>query len=220
MTLLESNEVIILGFLLIILGFLYFWMRHGSKLSKLDRERKLRCKELILNNRSPLAEAGVDFDGLVSLVKMNITPEQLVKVIDLLTAKREHYNIDHLEDTDQLEVNLDIESSKATVVKKAEQKIIPEKGKKQSEISENMSPEQEKVWLRLVHSRYRKALSEKGINDRRGKFRLLAKMVELGKKTVEEDPEKTVSRKTYECALWDKFYENEYLELNSEGEQG
>jgi len=218
MTLLESNEIIILGFLLIILGFLYFWMRHGGKLSKLDRERKLRCKELILNNRYPLAAAGVDFDGLVALVKMNITPEQLVKVMGLLTAKRAQYNIDHPEDPDQLEVNLDIESGKATVMKKAEQKIIPEKGKEQPEISENMSPEQEKVWLRLVHSRYRKALAEKGITDRRGKFRLLAKMVELGKKTVEDDPEKTFSRKTYECTLWDRFYENEYLELNSEGE--
>ena len=70
--------------------------------------------------------------------------------------------------------------------------------------------------MRVAHNRFRRAVCEKEITERQAKLRLLVKMVELGKKAVEENPEKDVARREYELSLWDRFYEDEYLDLQSE----
>jgi len=211
----DSVEIKALGVVAILLFFLYIWIRNKQRKNRLECERKLRCKEMILNKRHVLAAAGVDFQGLVSLVKAKITPEQLEKVIGLLTSRRVEYNIDNLDDPDYLEVDFDLEEDQPE-----EEEVLSETSQGEEDLqakdSEKMTPEGEKAWLKLAHNRFRRAIAEKEISERRAKLKLLIKMVELGKKAVEEDPTKDIARREYEISLWDRFYENEYLELQSE----
>jgi len=96
--------------------------------------------------------------------------------------------------------------------------IIDVEGKEEAipTVFEKLTPEQEKAWFRMAHNRFRKAIAEKDLKEKQAKFRLLIKMVELGKRAVENDMEKSVPRKEYEISLWDRFYEDEYLALNTE----
>jgi len=207
-------ELKMLAAIVVILLLGYLWLRRIQHKSKLERRRKLRCKELILDNRLKLAKAGVDFNSLVGLVKQKILPEQLESVIGILTAERLFYNIDNQEDAESLDVELDFETEPVSSKKAA---TVPEENEeKQPEIFEKMGPEKEKKWMRVAHNRFRHALSEKEITERQARLRLLVRMVELGKKAVEEDSEKSVERKEYELSLWDRFYEDEYLDLQSE----
>jgi len=200
----------------------WLWLRHKQHKARLERERKLRCKELILDSRMPLARRHVDFDLLVDLVKLDIKPVQLEKVIELLTAGPVEYHLDmDAEHDGALEVDLSFEG-KPEPAKKATQKqeelLQPVETQEEQavEVVEGMPPEKEKAWLRMAHNRFRHALADKEINERQAKFRLLVKMVELGKKAVQDDSGKPVKRKEYELSLWDRFYESEYLELNQE----
>ena len=199
----------------------WLWLRHKQNKARLERERKLACKELILDNRMPLARRHVDFDLLVDLVKLNIQPVQLEKVIELLTAGPVEYHLDMDAEHEEPEVDLSFEGKPEPVKKAAKKKDeqtqpaeVPEE--QVVEVVEGMPPEKEKAWLRMAHNRYRHALTDKGINERQAKFRLLVKMVELGKRAVQDDSGKPVKRKEYELSLWDRFYESEYLELNQE----
>ena len=79
-----------------------------------------------------------------------------------------------------------------------------------------LNQEQERAWLKAAHSRFRRAVAEKSLTERRSRLRLLVRMVELGKQAIREDAAKPVNRKEYECTLWDRFYESEYLELQAE----
>ena len=192
----------------------YIWLRRVQHKNKLERERKIHCKELILNNRVKLANAGVDFNRLVDLVRQKILPEQLKTVIGILIAQPVFYDIDDPDAHESLEANLDFGSKPDSPEKAAagsEQDQV-----EQPEVFEKMGPEKEKKWLRVAHNRFRHALGEKEITERQAKLKLLVKMVELGKKAVEEDSEKSVERKEYELSLWDRFYEDEYLDLQSE----
>jgi len=192
----------------------YIWLRRVQHKNKLERQRKILCKELILNNRVKLANAGVDFNRLVDLVRQKILPEQLEKVIGMLIAQPVFYDIDDPDAHESLEVDLDSDSKPDSSEKAAADSEQDQE--EQPEVFEKMGPEKEKKWLRVAHNRFRRALGEKEITERQAKLRLLVKMVELGKKAVEEDPEKSVDRKEYELSLWDRFYEDEYLDLQSE----
>jgi hypothetical protein len=207
-------EIKALAAIVVLLLFGYLWLRRIQHKSKLERKRKLRCKELILDNRLKLANAGVDFDRLVELVRQKILPDQLETVIGILTAEPVVHNIDNQEDADSMKVDLDFEGEP---VSSRETAPVSEEGEeKQPEVFEKMGPEKEKKWMRVARNRFRRALGEKEIIERQAKLRLLVKMVELGKKAVEEDSEKSVERKEYELSLWDRFYEDEYLDLQSE----
>ena len=210
----DDLELRALAAIVVLLLIGYLWLRRIQYKSKMERKRKLRCKELILDNRLKLANAGVDFDRLVELVRQKILPEQLETVIGILTAEPVFYKIDNQEDADSLEVNLDFESE--PVSSKETAPVSEEGEEEQPEVFEKMGPEKEKKWMRVAHNRFRRALGEKEITERQAKLKLLVKMVELGKKAVEEDSEKKVERKEYELSLWDRFYENEYLDLQSE----
>lgn len=210
----DEVEVKVLAAIVFFLLFLYFWLRRTQKKSKLERQRKLRCKELILDNRLKLANSGVNFDKLVDLVKQKILPEHLEAVIGMLTAQPVLYNIDDSDDPESLEIDLDFESEPASSRKTATD--LGEDEEKQPEVFEKMGEEQEKKWMRVAHNSFRRAVHEKEITERQAKLRLLVKMVELGKKAVGGDPEKSVTRKEYELTLWDRFYEDEYLDLQSE----
>lgn len=213
----DTSDVWAFALVVVIMLASYVWLRRGQIVRRHERERKLRCKELILDKRVLLAKTGVDFDGLVELVKMNISPEQLEKVIGLLTTRPVNYNVDNPEETPELEVDLDFAETKGPAKAPARQK---EESPGLADIGvelEKMGPDQEKAWMKMAHAKFRKAVTEKGITERQAKFRLLVKMVELGKKAVEESSDKPVKRKAYELELWDRFYENEYIELNSEG---
>ena len=207
-------EVKMLAAIVLFLLFLYFWLRRSQKKNKLERQRKLRCKELILDNRLKLANSGVNFDRLVDLVKQKILPEQLEAVIGMLTAQPVLYNIDDSDDPESLEIDLDFESEPASSKKTATD--LGEDEEKQPEVFEKMGEEREKKWMRVAHNSFRRAMHEKEITERQAKLRLLVKMIELGKKAVEGDSEKSVTRKEYELTLWDRFYEDEYLDLQSE----
>ncbi|OGG01142.1 MAG: hypothetical protein A3F83_11970 [Candidatus Glassbacteria bacterium RIFCSPLOWO2_12_FULL_58_11] len=210
----QSFELWAMSGMILLLLALYIWMRLNQRKQKFEHERKLKCKELILDKRIPLATVGVDFDRLALLVKQKIRPEQLVTVIELLTAGRIKYQIDNPEDPESLEVELNFEKEEETL------KAAPQSSEgKESAIPavfEKLTPEQEKAWFRLAHNRFRKALAEKELKEKQAKFRLLIKMVELGKKAVESDMDKSGTRKAYEISLWDRFYEDEYLALNTE----
>jgi hypothetical protein len=192
----------------------------------MERERKLACKELILDNRIPLAKRRVDFDLLVELVRLDIRPDQLGKVIELLTSGPVEYSIEiDEEEGEGLDVDLDFdakpEKNGKGESKKQEKAGQPEEPAEELEeqvveVVEGMPPEKEKAWLRMAHNRFRHALSDKEITERQARFRMLVKMVELGKKAVQDDSTKPVKRKEYELSLWDRFYESEYLELNQE----
>lgn len=212
--LVNEVEVKMLAAIVLFLLFLYFWLRRSQKKNKLERQRKLRCKELILDNRLKLANSGVNFDRLVDLVKQKILPEQLEAVIGMLTAQPVSYNIDDSDDPESLKIDLDFESEPASSKKTATD--LGEDEEKQPEVFEKMGEEQEKKWMRVAHNSFRRAVREKEITERQAKLRLLVKMIELGKKAVEGDPEKSVTRKGYELTLWDRFYEDEYLDLQSE----
>ncbi len=207
-------EVNVLAAIVLFLLFLYFWLRRSQSKNKLERQRKLRCKELILDNRLKLANSGVNFDRLVDLVKQKILPEQLEAVIGMLTAQPVSYNIDDSDDPESLEIDLDFESEPVSSKKTATD--LGEDEEKQPEVFEKMGEEQEKKWMRVAHNSFRRAVREKEITERQAKLRLLVKMIELGKKAVEGDSEKSVTRKEYELTLWDRFYEDEYLDLQSE----
>ncbi len=212
--LVNEVEVTMLAAIVLFLLFLYFWLRRSQKKNKLERQRKLRCKELILDNRLKLANSGVNFDRLVNLVKQKILPEQLEAVIGMLTAQPVLYNIDDSDDPESLEIDLDFESEPASSKKTATD--LGEDEEKQPEVFEKMGEEKEKKWMRVAHNSFRRAVREKEITERQAKLRLLVKMIELGKKAVEGDSEKSVTRKGYELTLWDRFYEDEYLDLQSE----
>jgi hypothetical protein len=212
--LVNEVEVTMLAAIVLFLLFLYFWLRRSQKKNKLERQRKLRCKELILDNRLKLANSGVNFDRLVDLVKQKILPEQLEAVIGMLTAQPVSYNIDDSDDPESLEIDLDFESEPASSKKTATD--LGEDEEKQPEVFEKMGEEKEKKWMRVAHNSFRRAVREKEITERQAKLRLLVKMIELGKKAVEGDSEKSVTRKGYELTLWDRFYEDEYLDLQSE----
>ena len=212
--LVNEVEVKMLAAIILFLLFLYFWLRRSQKKNKLERQRKLRCKELILDNRLKLANSGVNFDRLVNLVKQKILPEQLEAVIGMLTAQPVLYNIDDSDDPESLEIDLDFESEPASSKKTATD--LGEDEEKQPEVFEKMGEEKEKKWMRVAHNSFRRAVREKEITERQAKLRLLVKMIELGKKAVEGDSEKSVTRKEYELTLWDRFYEDEYLDLQSE----
>ncbi len=107
-------EVKMLAAIVLFLLFLYFWLRRSQKKNKLERQRKLRCKELILDNRLKLANSGVNFDRLVDLVKQKILPEQLEAVIGMLTAQPVLYNIDDSDDPESLKIDLDFEGEPAS----------------------------------------------------------------------------------------------------------
>ncbi len=207
-------EVKMLAAIVLFLLFLYFWLRRSQKKNKLERQRKLRCKELILDNRLKLANSGVNFDRLVDLVRQKILPEQLEAVIGMLTAQPVLYNIDDSGDPESLKIDLDFESEPASSKKTATD--LGEDEEKQPEVFEKMGEEKEKKWMRVAHNSFRRAVREKEITERQAKLRLLVKMIELGKKAVEGDSEKSVTRKEYELTLWDRFYEDEYLDLQSE----
>ncbi|HUU27473.1 MAG TPA: hypothetical protein VM123_06645 [archaeon] len=212
---LESYEIKALGALVLFLLILYFWVRRIQQKHRLERDWKSRCKDLVLNNRNALAREGVDFEKLAELVRMKIKPDQLEMVIHLLTAGRVQYNIDDREVPDNLEADLDFEKRRPPVTEAADNSS-QESEPVTPETFEKMNPEQEKTWLQVVHNRFRKAVAEKEITERRAKLKLLVRMVELGKKAVEDDPNKAVARKGYELSLWDRFYEKEYLEINYE----
>jgi len=207
-------EVKMLAAIVLFLLFLYFWLRRSQKKNKLERQRKVRCKELILDNRLKLANSGVNFDRLVDLVRQKILPEQLEAVIDMLTAQPVFYNIDDSDDPESLEIDLDFESEPASSKKTATD--LGEDEEKQPEVFEKMGEGREKKWMRVAHNSFLRAVHEKEITERQAKLRLLVKMIELGKKAVEGDSEKSVTRKEYELTLWDRFYEDEYLDLQSE----
>ena len=210
-------EFRVLGIIVILLLIGYLWLRRIHS----KRQRRIltyaTCKDLILNKRHALASVGADFERLAGLVTMDITPEQLERVIELLTAPRVKYNIDSLEDPDSLEVNLDF--SKTDASRKAKKKKVAEEPTEEpSETPTDLSsldPADEETWLRLAHKRFQRALAAKDITDRRDQVKLLATMVRLGRKAVEDDPNKPVARKAYERELWDRFYEKEYLDINS-----
>ncbi len=210
----DDVQVNVLTAIVVLLLFGYIWLRRIQYKNKLERQRKLRCKDLILDNRLKLANAGVDFDRLVDLVKQKILPEHLEAVIGILTAQPVFYNIDDPDDPESLGIDLDFDSEPASSKKTATD--LAEEEEKQPEVFEKMGPEQEKKWMRVAHNRFRRAVCEREITERQAKLRLLVKMVELGKKAVEENPEKDVARREYELSLWDRFYENEYLDLQSE----
>lgn len=210
----DDVQVNVLTAIVVLLLFGYIWLRRTQYKNKLERQRKLRCKELILDSRLKLANAGVDFDRLVDLVKQKILPEHLEAVIGILTAQPVFYNIDDPDDPESLGIDLDFDSEPASSKKTAID--LAEEEEKQPEVFEKMGPEQEKKWMRVAHNRFRRAVCEKEITERQAKLRLLVKMVELGKKAVEENPEKDVARREYELSLWDRFYEDEYLDLQSE----
>ncbi|MEA1996739.1 MAG: hypothetical protein U9N45_03840 [Gemmatimonadota bacterium] len=205
--------LVIAAFLIV----LYFSLMRIHRKNRLERQSKVRCKELILDNRQALVSAGVDLEGLISLIKLEITPEQLERVISLLMVRRERSYPAGLDNKIIKGIELDLEDSKP---QPRPEKITAGKNSTETEPAVNqafnkMSPEQEKTWLKVAHNRFRRALADKGITEKRARLKLLVKMVELGKKAVEDNPEKNDVRKEYECLLWDRFYKNEYLELNS-----
>jgi len=210
-------EFKIFGIIVILLFISYLWLRRVQR----KRRRRLltyaSCKDLILNKRHALASAGADIKGLAGLVKMGITPAQLERVIELLTAPRVEYNIDSLEDPDSLEVDLDFEKADISRRVKKEKKTAKQTGEpsESSADPDSLGPAEEDAWFRLAHNRFQRAVAAKDITDRRDQVKLLATMVRLGRKAAEDDPNKPVARKAYERELWDRFYEKEYLDINS-----
>ncbi len=200
----------------------YLWLRSHQHRRRLERERKLRCKELILDNRLPLARRKVDFDLLVDLVKLGIDAGQLEKVVELLTAVPVEHHVSEDGQGNGLNAKLDFEGelsdSAAAAPGTADRAGGSDDpaGEEAVEVVEGMPVEKEKAWFRMAHNRFRHALVDKEITERQARFRMLVRMVELGKKAVQDDGAKPVKRKEYELELWDRFYENEYLELNSE----
>lgn len=219
----NATEMWAFGVLLLLLAAGWIWLRRRQNRDKLDRERKLACKELILDHRAPLARRKADFEMLVDLVRMGITAEQLAKVIELLITRPVEYSIDEERRPEDREIDLEFEGEPepAKLGRKEERQPegepVEEAARDEAmEITERMSPEKERVWFRMAHNRFRRAMAEKNITERQARFRLLARMVELGKKAVQEDTNKPVKRKEYELELWDRFYENEYLELHQD----
>ncbi len=228
---------------LVLLVVLYFWVRRVQFRQRCSRKAKEHCRDLILNNRHALAAAGVDIEGLVNLVRMDISCEQLDAVIKLLLRPRRQYDIDRLDAPGFLEVDLDLDRAPDSVPEvaaaagaekpssetppAAEENAAAANGEQTEEESagdgtrrtgspDRMEAEEEKTWLNLAHKRFRDAITKRGISERRARLRLLVRMVELGKRAVDEDISKSGARKEYERGLWDRFYENEYLQLNSE----
>ncbi|MCE5270555.1 hypothetical protein LLH00_04655 [bacterium] len=229
--------------LLVLLVVLYFWVRHVQSRQRCSRKVKEHCRDLILDNRHALAAAGVDIEGLVNLVRMDISCEQLDAVIKLLLRPRRQYDIDRLDAPGYLEVDLDLDREPVTASRSAAtvsngvekspagapgadtEPAAAVEGQPEEESAadsqrraspDRMEAEEEKTWLKLAHNRFRDAITKRGISDRRARLRLLVRMVELGKRAVDEDISKSGARKEYERGLWDRFYENEYLQLNSE----
>jgi hypothetical protein len=201
----------------------YLWLRNYQHRKRQERQRKLKCKDLILDNRIPLARRKVDFTLLADLVKLGIDLRQLEKVVELLTAVPVEYHIDEDEQEGGFNVDLDFDGalsdskdSEAPVGDGQDQTGDDMDGEEIVEVEAGMPAEKEKAWFRMAHNRFRHALADKEITERQARFRMLVKMVELGKKAVQDDGTKPVNRKEYELELWDRFYENEYLELNSE----
>ncbi len=218
----DTIELISTGALAAVLLVGYLWLRHYQHRRRLERERKLKCKDLILDNRLPLARRKADFNLLADLVKLGIDLRQLEKVIELLTAVPVEYHIDEDEQDGGFNVELDFESGLSDSQDGETRKNDGqgESGGPQEEesveVEVGMPAEKEKAWFRMAHNRFRHALADKEITERQARFRMLVKMVELGKSAVQNEGDKPVKRKEYELELWDRFYENEYLELNSE----
>ena len=232
----DPLDVQVFGAVIVLLVVLYFWVRRSQTKQKESRRMKACCRDLILNNRHALASAGVDVEGLVNLVRMKISSEQLGEVIKLLTRPRKLYSMEEMDDPKYLEENLDVEGRPRMSEEGPERPVAPpaveqnitesrtvadEKASpaataetEETAIPESMTPQEEKSWLDLAHKRFRDALTKRGIADRRARLRVLVKMVELGKAAVDEAQDKPFVRKEYERRLWDKFYENEYLALN------
>jgi hypothetical protein len=213
-----SSDVEIQALVVIVVLMLigYLWVRHNLYKRRQRLVKHNACKELILNKRHALASVGADIDGLVSLVRMGITPEQLETVIDLLTAPKVEYNIDNIEDPKAMEVNLDFDKADVTRKKDRDEKAGGETG--DSLTGDDMASfdqEDEQAWFRVAHNQFIRAVKKKDVSDRRDQVKLLAAMVELGCKAVEDDPNKPIARKVYERELWDRFYEKEYLNIHA-----
>ncbi len=209
-------EIKVLGIIIVLMLIGYFWLRH----TQLKRQKRLlryaSCRDLILNKRHALVSAGADLESLAALVKMDITTEQLEAVIELLTAPRIQYNIDSLEDPESLEVDLDFEKDDSSRKRRKDKKTGQEtKVPSGTELDlSSFDEKDEEAWFKIAHNRFKQAVAAKNITDRREQVKLLAAMVELGRKAVEEDPNKPGSRKAYERELWDRFYEKEYSDIN------
>ncbi len=218
----DTIELWSLVALILVLLAGYFGLRHHQHRRRLERERKLKCKELVLDNRLPLARRKVDFDLLVDLVKMGIDVNQLEKVVELLTAVPVEYQLDEDGQGGGLHIEFDLgdeladSADQGTNNKNGQGESVATGNKDTVEVVVGMPAEKEKAWFRMAHNRYRHALADKEISERQPRFRMLVKMVELGKRAVQDDGAKPVNRKEYELELWDRFYENEYLELNQE----
>jgi hypothetical protein len=235
----DPLDMKVFGAVLVLLVILYFWVRVSQCRQKTDRRMKERCRDLILDNRHALAAAGVDIEGLINMVRMQITCEQLDAVIKLLLRPRRHYDVDRMDAPGFLDVDLDIdrkpeglkerkaeattgesEPAPAVAAVQEDQGGEPEPETQaapaRNATPDRMEPEEEKAWLNLAHKRFRDALTKRGLSERRARLKLLVKMVELGKRAVDEDLSKSGVRKEYERHLWDRFYENEYLDLNAD----
>jgi hypothetical protein len=220
----DPLEVGALGIVLAFMAFFYFWLRRSQRSQKSTREQKVRCRDLILSNRHALASAGVEIEGLVNLVRLKITCAQLDAVIRLLVKPRIRYDADNPGDSENMEVDLDFDKP-GEVVENPETKEAATESKKEPAVEESPAPQavmadrmdqaEESTWLKLAHQRFMEAMNKRGLTEQRPKLRLLVKMVELGKKATDGDLQKTPARKEYERGLWDRFYENEYLDLNS-----
>lgn len=211
-----SDEIQALVVIVVLMLFGYLWVRHSMYKRRQILIRHKACKELILNKRHALAAAGADIDGLVSLVRKGVTPEQLEAVIGLLTAPKVEYNIDNIEDPKAMEVNLDFDKND---MPRKKGRVKKGGGKTEDSLTGDdmaaFDQEDEQAWFRVAHNQFIRAVKAKDISDRRDQVKLLAAMVELGRKAVEDDPNKPIARKAYERELWDRYYEKEYLNIHA-----
>ena len=210
----DVTEIRVLVIMVSLLLLVYLYVRK----KQVDYQRRIKryaqCKELILNNRRGLAREGVDFEKLAGLVRQDITVEQLETTIELLTAPRTEYLIDEYGDPEGSEINLDIfPDEKKKKGKDGESET--ESAGEVVETLEKFDDVSEKKWLDAATERFKKAASARGLSDNRSQVRLLVKMVELGKKAIDDNPDKNDEVKLYESRLWDKFYEAMYLDINS-----
>ncbi|MEA2062872.1 MAG: hypothetical protein U9P14_04165 [Gemmatimonadota bacterium] len=234
----QMIEIKVLGVVIILLLIGWLWIRRSQR-RRLQRHGNLVCcRDIILNKRHALAKAGADFEALADLVKMQVTAEQLEAVVELLIAPRKHYNIDSLDDAEALEMDLDFAPGSCSREGKQEEEIASgdkddrqagEKpgGEEDAEQADEETPsdkpgvkgvlnkQEEDLWFSAAHKRFIQGVTANSLSDRRAQIKLLATMVELGKKAVDEDPAKPELRKEYERKLWDRFYEKEYLDIHS-----
>ena len=211
----DVTEIRVLVILVSLLLLAYLYVRK----KQVDYQKRIKrygeCKELILNNRRSLARQGVDFEKLAGLVRQDITVEQLETTIELLTAPRTEYIIDEYGDPEDSEIKLDIFPEEKKKKEKNSGEPEPETSEEAVESLDQFSEEGEKKWLKAAAERFKKAVAARGLSDNRSQVRLLVKMVELGKKAIDDNPDKDDKARLYESRLWDKFYETMYLNINS-----